>query len=62
VAPYLRSRRLTLVRGAPEFLYPAYAVYSEVSEAKIVTPALAGLRHVAKAQQASKRLRHAYNG
>jgi DNA-binding transcriptional LysR family regulator len=62
VAPYLRSRRLTLVRGAPEFLYPAYAVYSEVAEAKIVTPALAGLRHVAKAQQVSKRLRHAYNG
>jgi DNA-binding transcriptional LysR family regulator len=59
VAPYLRSRRLTLVRGAPEFLYPAYAVYSEVAEAKIVTPALAGLRHVAKAQQASKRLRRA---
>jgi DNA-binding transcriptional LysR family regulator len=55
VAPYLRSRRLTLVRGAPEFLYPAYAVYSEVADAKIVTPALAGLRHIAKAQQATKR-------
>lgn len=51
VAPYLRSRRLSLVRGAPEFLYPAYAVYSEGSDPKIVTPALAGLHHVAAAQQ-----------
>ncbi|MGH8745744.1 MAG: LysR family transcriptional regulator, partial [Burkholderiales bacterium] len=29
VAPHLRSGRLSLVRGAPEFLYPAYAVYSQ---------------------------------
>jgi hypothetical protein len=43
------------VHGAPEFLYPAYAVYSEGADAKVVTPALAGLRHVAKAQQAIKR-------
>jgi DNA-binding transcriptional LysR family regulator len=54
VTPYLRNRRLTLVRGAPEFMYPAYAVYSEGADAKIVTPALAGLRHVAKAQRAIK--------
>jgi DNA-binding transcriptional LysR family regulator len=47
VATYLRSGRLKLVRGAPEFLYPAYAVYSEGADAKIVTPALAGLRKVA---------------
>lgn len=50
VAPYLRSRRLRLVRDAPEFLYPAYAVYSEGADAKIMAPALAGLRHIAKAQ------------
>lgn len=50
VAPYLRSRRLRLVRGAPEFLYPAYAVYSENADLKVMAPALAGLRHVAKAQ------------
>jgi DNA-binding transcriptional LysR family regulator len=55
VAPYLRSRRLSVVRGAPEFLYPAYVVYSEAADAKVVTPALAGLRHVAKAQRAIKR-------
>jgi DNA-binding transcriptional LysR family regulator len=51
VAPYLRSGRLGLVRGAPEFLYPAYAVYSEDADPKIVTPALAGLRRVGAAQQ-----------
>jgi DNA-binding transcriptional LysR family regulator len=50
VAPYLRNRRLRLVHGAPEFLYPAYAVYSEGADLKIMAPALAGLRHIAKAQ------------
>jgi DNA-binding transcriptional LysR family regulator len=54
VAPYLRTRRLRLVRGAPEFLYPAYAVYSEDADIKIMAPALAGLRHVAKAQEKVK--------
>lgn len=49
VAPHVRSGRLKLVRGAPEFLFPAYAVYPESADAKIVTPALAGLRHVAAA-------------
>lgn len=44
---HLESGRLQVVAGAPEFLYPAYAVYSETADAKIVTPALAGLRHVA---------------
>jgi DNA-binding transcriptional LysR family regulator len=47
VAPYLKSGRLKLVRGAPEFLFPAYAVYAEAAEPKIIAPALAGLRHVA---------------
>jgi DNA-binding transcriptional LysR family regulator len=51
VAPYLRNRRLRLVRGAPEFLYPAYAVYSEDADVKIMAPALAGLRHIAKSQE-----------
>ena len=50
VAPYLRNHRLRLVRGAPEFLYPAYAVYSEGADVKVMAPALAGLRHIAKAQ------------
>lgn len=44
---YLKSGRLRLVPGAPEYPYPAYAVYSEDADPKFVTPALAGLRHVA---------------
>jgi hypothetical protein len=48
VAPYLKSGRLRLVPGAPEFLYPAYAVYPESADPKVLTPALTGLRHVAK--------------
>ena len=56
VAPYLRTGRLTLVRGAPEFLYPAYAVYSEsADEPEVVEPALAGLRSVAAALQPAAR-------
>jgi DNA-binding transcriptional LysR family regulator len=49
VAPYLRTGQLRLVRGAPEFFYPAYAVYSENADPKVVEPALAGLRHVGAA-------------
>ena len=45
--PYLKSGQLRRVPGATEFAYPAYAVYSENADPKIVTPALAGLRHVA---------------
>ena len=50
----LRSGRLGLVRGAPEFLYPVYAVYSEGADPKIVGPALAGLRHVGAKQEPIK--------
>jgi DNA-binding transcriptional LysR family regulator len=50
VAPHLRSGKLRLVRGAPEYMYPAYAVYSEAADLKVMAPALAGLRHVAKQQ------------
>ena len=53
--PHLRSGRLSLVRGAPEYLYPAYAVYSESADPKIVEPALAGMRHVGALQQAAAR-------
>lgn len=51
VAPYLRSGRLRMVRGAPEFLYPVYAVYAEGADSKVLAPVLSGLRHVAKLQQ-----------
>ena len=57
VAPYLASGKLSLVRGAPEFLYPAYAVYSESADAKVVMPALAGLRQIAAEQGTSRRRR-----
>lgn len=46
----LESGRLRRVPGAPEFLYPAYAVYSDNADLKVVTPALAGLRHVSGAE------------
>jgi len=47
VRSHVKLGRLRLVPGAPEFLYPAYAVYSANADADVVTPALAGLRHVA---------------
>jgi LysR family transcriptional regulator, flagellar master operon regulator len=54
VAPYLRTGKLRLVRGAPEFTYPAYAVYSVDADLKVMTPALAGLRHIAKSLDGKK--------
>jgi DNA-binding transcriptional LysR family regulator len=47
VRRHLETGQLHLVPDAPEFLYPAYAVYSETADAEVVTPALAGLKHVA---------------
>lgn len=55
IRPHLKSGRLRLVAGAAEFAYPAYAVYSESADAKIVTPALAGLRHVATSAPRERR-------
>jgi DNA-binding transcriptional LysR family regulator len=55
VGPYLRAGKLRLVRGAPEFLYPAYAVYSESADMDILAPALKGLRQVAAKQDAKPR-------
>lgn len=52
--PYLKSGQLRRVAGATEFAYPAYAVYSENADPKIVTPALAGLRHVASSDTGSR--------
>jgi DNA-binding transcriptional LysR family regulator len=49
VRDHLGSGRLRRVPGAPEFPYPAYAVYAQGADAKIVTPALEGLRHVVHA-------------
>ena len=55
VQRHVRSGRLRLVRGAPEFMYPAYAVYSGSADAKILTPVLAGLRHVARTESRVQR-------
>lgn len=45
VQQHLESGRLRRVRGAPEFLYPAYAVFAEGADLSIIKPALEGLRH-----------------
>jgi DNA-binding transcriptional LysR family regulator len=47
VRRHLKSGRLRLVPGAAEIAYPAYAVYSDSADARVITPALVGLRHVA---------------
>ena len=46
VRRHLEAGRLRKVPEAPVFLHPAYAVYSENADPRIVAPALAGLRHV----------------
>ncbi len=52
--PHLEAGRLELVPDAPEFLYPAYAVFSETSaDPALVATALDGLRHVAWSQPGS---------
>jgi DNA-binding transcriptional LysR family regulator len=45
--PHLESGRLHRVAGAPEFIYPAYAVFAESGEIEALHAALAGLRQVA---------------
>lgn len=47
VRQHIEAGRLHRIKGAPEFLYPAYAVYSESADMGIVEPALAGLRQAA---------------
>ena len=49
VRAHLKSGRLHRVPGAPEFLYPAYAVYADGADARVVSPALAGFKQVANA-------------
>jgi DNA-binding transcriptional LysR family regulator len=55
VRDHIARGRLRLVKDAPVFLYPAYAVYSETADSKVVAPALAGLRHVANAAAGQSR-------
>lgn len=46
VRAHLDSGRLHRVRDAPEFLYPAYAVFADGAESKLIAPALKGLKRV----------------
>ena len=46
VRPHLESGRLALVQGAPDFVYPAYAVYADAG-GELIRTALDGLRHAA---------------
>ncbi|HWK65253.1 MAG TPA: LysR family transcriptional regulator [Rhizobiaceae bacterium] len=49
-APHITTGELELVEGAPEFIYPAYAVYPESAEAREdVQETLRGLKEVVKA-------------
>jgi DNA-binding transcriptional LysR family regulator len=49
IAPHLESGELELVEGAPEFTYPAYAVYPEPAEARTdIQDALRGLKEVVR--------------
>ena len=48
-APHIDSGELEIVQGAPEFTYPAYAVYPEASETRTdIQEALRGLKQVVK--------------
>jgi DNA-binding transcriptional LysR family regulator len=47
VRPHIDAGELHLVPGAPEFLYPAYAVYAENADPTVLKPSLLGLRHAA---------------
>lgn len=47
VRQHIDEGRLHRVPGAPEFLYPAYAVYSADTDMTILNPALASLRYAA---------------
>jgi DNA-binding transcriptional LysR family regulator len=47
VRPYLESRRLRLVRGAPQFHQTVYLVHSANTDATLVEAALRGFRAVA---------------
>jgi DNA-binding transcriptional LysR family regulator len=48
VRRHLESGRLRRVPGAPEFLYPAYAVFADGADAEVIAPALEGLRRAAQ--------------
>jgi DNA-binding transcriptional LysR family regulator len=58
-ARHVAAGRLHWVEGAPQFLYPAYVVYSTHADAAVLEPALRGLRQVAASAKAAQRRRPA---
>lgn len=52
VRSHLESGHLQRVPNAPEFLYPAYAVFAVGADPATIEPALAGLRQVVRAAPA----------
>ncbi|MET0351470.1 MAG: LysR family transcriptional regulator [Rhizobacter sp.] len=52
VRGHLEHGRLHRVPGAPEFLYPAYAVFAEGADEAVIAPALAALKQAAKGAMA----------
>lgn len=56
VRAYLDSQRLFKIPGAPEFLYPAYAVYSQNADMNVLAPAIAGLKHAGGAHRGRRRV------
>jgi DNA-binding transcriptional LysR family regulator len=51
--PYLKSRRLTVLEGAPEFRLPAYVVYPTDSDPELFALALDGIRQVSAMENGS---------
>ncbi len=51
IQSYLKTGQLHRVHGAPEFSYPAYAVYGTNADETVLRPALEGLRAVAAEEQ-----------
>jgi hypothetical protein len=51
---HLTSGRLFRIPDAPEFPYPAYAVYAQHADMEILAPAIFGLKHAAGANRKQK--------
>jgi hypothetical protein len=47
VQPHLESGKLVRIKDAPEFSYPAYAIYAGSGDGELIQTAVAGLRQVA---------------
>ena len=51
VGTHLAAGRLFKIPGAPEFPYPAYAVYAQHADMQVLAPAIAGLKYAARAHR-----------